>query len=155
MNQSLTRLLRVALVAAVLIGLPLRAQAQTSVQLAQTVLAYSQVLCTAGGATPTCSFTPTGFSYVTKVTVELACGTTTCTAIAATTTATANLGGWTILTGSTGSGAAAGTGFLWTYDFTTSPLKSVAANTLTSVGALPAVTNGTWRVNVFGWTNNQ
>lgn len=124
----------------------------TRVQQDPQVLNFASNLCTATGATPTCSITvPSGqWVYVTGIEITLVCGSTTCTAIGATNVSTANLGGLAFTVPSTGNGAAAGTAQTLYFAYN-SPLKSAAPGTTTSVGAAPAVTNGTWRINVYGY----
>lgn len=142
--------------ALLLLAVPACAQGPVQTQQALLRLDAASNLCTASSATPTCSITvPSGqWVYITAIEITLVCGTTTCTAAAAQTTSTANLGGVVFTVPSTGYGAVAGSGAVMYFPFA-NPVKSAAPGTTTSIGALPAVTNGTWRVNVWGYFSAQ
>ncbi len=102
------------------------------------------------GATATVTVPNAQFTYICGIEITLVCGTTTCTAIAATAITTANLGGLAFTLPSTGMGAAAGTATV-AYFMYPNPLKSAAPGTTITVGATPAVANGVWRVNIYGY----
>jgi hypothetical protein len=159
-KRFLSALVLIAVVESISIWLvePRLVHAQSSiasrVQVDPGVIGSATIQATATGATPTCTATvPAGYLYITAIEYTLVCGTTTCTATAANNVSTTNLGGAAFTVPSTGWGAAAGTASTTFFPFSYSPLRSSAPGTNVTIGAFPAVTNGTWRCNIWGYTN--
>ncbi len=125
----------------------------TLTQQSPTMLTACSSIATANGATPTATTAtppPGYYVYVCGIEITLACGTTTCTVVAAQTLGTTNLNSLTFTVPSTGVGSAAGSGLVMYYP-SPLPIKANAIGTTVAVGAAPAVTNGNWRINIYGY----